>query len=933
MNRSSITLIVILLALFAPASALAQDYTCTQSATANGFTLACKPAKAATATPTPKATATPTKMPTIAPTATATNSPTPVPTSTATPTNTPTVAPTATPVPPTPTTLPTPVTTPVTPVTNAILNVPLLDVGAGSPMLDANNRAIIWAGQVGANTVYFDARIVGARDGVRIRVQTIDQRISSADTVTVILNGRSFQATWPVTSGWEIGERCGATTDDCRGWSAQFVPPLDWAALGGAPRSDEVWPLSIRVTGEGGASATWSGSVRWGVPDYAGVQPPSGATRVTTTGIDAMLGGAFDCGAPAYPDYFTKWGALNWLGSTQVNVQAQWDIADWPCYSKLATKWSLAGVPPNATIVSATLTYEQFGNAGYTYGDTLTTTLQAFEVSPLWDPATITWNNAPAPGENLSWLDVPEVPVSCEFNCVPPLARAMDVTELTRRALAKGQGEASAIIYTAAGQYHSGKYLWAIPVVSIWYTLPGQPTETPTSETTNTATPTPVPTATNTPVPTSTPSPTALPTSSPVPVASPTQTPVSGNFYYVSPNGLDTNPGAIVAQWATFNRAWQTLKPGDTLIVMDGTYKQTLWPNVRDGQPGKPITVKAMHDGQATIDAQGGAVAIKLGESWPGPIGNYFVIEGLVARNAEDVILIYGHHNTLRRVSAYDADTNSNSSIITVAWTHDVLLEDIIAAGTGRKNILIFTSNDVTVRRAFVQWTRWDGATFCQAGWPAGNGINPYSSNNILVENSIATGPFGARAINLTNQSETTVNQGNRILGSIAIGTYKQPDGSMYVYPLPTNPCNYQNPPTHYAGNRAGMGEITQGPQVNPIWRDVLITGFAQEGFVNSRPFGIGATGVTLDHATIYGNDLAGNGSREFVDDTGTVTVTNSKIEGMPQYQGEGARLSSRYIDGVLTTDPLWPWPMDARAQAELGINITAAMQPYLGAK
>jgi hypothetical protein len=36
-----------------------------------------------------------------------------------------------------------------------------------------------------------------------------------------------------------------------------------------------------------------------------------------------------------------------------------------------------------------------------------------------------------------------------------------------------------------------------------------------------------------------------------------------------------------------------------------------------------------------------------------------------------------------------------------------------------------------------------------------------------------------------------------------------------------------------------------------------------------------------------------------------------------------GARLAHRYIDGVLTNEPLWPWPMEARIQAELGISVT----------
>ena len=41
---------------------------------------------------------------------------------------------------------------------------------------------------------------------------------------------------------------------------------------------------------------------------------------------------------------------------------------------------------------------------------------------------------------------------------------------------------------------------------------------------------------------------------------------------------------------------------------------------------------------------------------------------------------------------------------------------------------------------------------------------------------------------------------------------------------------------------------------------------------------------------------------------------------------GEGARLTYQYVNGVMTTDPLWPWPMEGRIQAELGISVTAMM-------
>jgi hypothetical protein len=46
----------------------------------------------------------------------------------------------------------------------------------------------------------------------------------------------------------------------------------------------------------------------------------------------------------------------------------------------------------------------------------------------------------------------------------------------------------------------------------------------------------------------------------------------------------------------------------------------------------------------------------------------------------------------------------------------------------------------------------------------------------------------------------------------------------------------------------------------------------------------------------------------------------------MTSMNGEGARLTHRYVDGVLTDIPLWPWPMEGRIQNELGISVTDMM-------
>lgn len=411
--------------------------------------------------------------------------------------------------------------------------------------------------------------------------------------------------------------------------------------------------------------------------------------------------------------------------------------------------------------------------------------------------------------------------------------------------------------------------------------------------------------------------------------------------YYVAPDGDDDRDGTSeAAAWATFDRAWEALYPGDTLLLMDGVYRQTLRPNKRNGLPEHPITVKAVHDGKAIVDGQGGEVAIQLGDTWPGPVGSWYVLEGIVARNAMDVIIIKGSDNVLRRISAYDADVDGNSSVITVAWTDHITIEDCIAAGTGRKMILVFGASDVTIRRCLAHWERWDGQdpSYCGVSWPSGNGIHLYGGGpNLRIENSISMGPVPGRSIATTNQSDTQEMTDIEILGSMALQAGANLDGTPFDYPTPaTDGCDWKAPWSFYPGEINGFTIYGQGPTRNVTLRDVLAAGNGYVGFEIFRPTenSIGGQNVTLDHATLVGNATYGaypHGAPvpQVVEDS-ELTITNSNIAGTA-YQGEGARLTHRYVDGELTEEPLWPWPMEARALEELGFSMTDLAAQYLG--
>jgi parallel beta-helix repeat protein len=80
---------------------------------------------------------------------------------------------------------------------------------------------------------------------------------------------------------------------------------------------------------------------------------------------------------------------------------------------------------------------------------------------------------------------------------------------------------------------------------------------------------------------------------------------VSAATYYVSKSGSDTNPGTESSPWLTIQKAADTLKPGDTVLIRQGVYPEKVIP-ARSGTEGNYITYGNYASEEVVIDAQNG---------------------------------------------------------------------------------------------------------------------------------------------------------------------------------------------------------------------------------------------------------------------------------------------------------------------------------------
>lgn len=432
--------------------------------------------------------------------------------------------------------------------------------------------------------------------------------------------------------------------------------------------------------------------------------------------------------------------------------------------------------------------------------------------------------------------------------------------------------------------------------------------------------------------------------------------------YYASPDG--TGNGLSQSSPFRVSDFWAVAVPGKTLCLFDGEYTgydSTIRPPAGlNGIADKPITISALNDGKATINGQ---------NKWP-PVylqkNDYFIIKGINCCNG-GVILTNSNHNIIRRVCAWDAGLSANTEIFGIHYGEYNLIEDCAGWGTARK---IYQSsyggNHTTLRRC---WGRWEGST-CVG--PKMTYTIAYDNANMILENCIGTWSGEKMPASYTLMS----NNGKSYEG----WTYNYRHGK-WVSTYVTAPVIYTNYEVEHPRSIFGNDDTTNKHpyaqmfgclayiQATDIFAPNALI-FLQEmdtfNVVNTvaaiepgthltkYPFflltmgtgGIPAPGVvhnlTVSHLTSLGGTTSyfqtmwGGRAQWIVTDA--VQASSIAALGSSPYDGsQGATLCYRYVNGQLTNQPLWPWPMNERIKSAMlqsgrnPVDVTRTVEALLG--
>ncbi|MBN1263991.1 MAG: hypothetical protein JXA25_00755, partial [Anaerolineales bacterium] len=443
--------------------------------------------------------------------------------------------------------------------------------------------------------------------------------------------------------------------------------------------------------------------------------------------------------------------------------------------------------------------------------------------------------------------------------------------------------------------------------------------------------------------------------------------------FYIAPAGDDTHTGASTTDpWRTFTHALAQLQPGDTLCLLDGIYTQPLDIRV-SGTETQPLTIRALHDGQAVIDGEYLHAACQVKDS------QNVILEGVICRrSAGDVVLVVNAQRIIiRRVSAYDVRaTDCNCQAFGTNNAEDVLFEDAIAGGRARTSFTLYNSRRITVRRAYARWQ--EEPTSDSMG--VNNLMQIYGTNESLAENNVGTlagqtqnevlgwgvwnhiyntDPIASEntfigniAFDLTHAGffDTTCRwqtRHNTFLNNASInnrfGMWQRGDdsqiltnfihtgGEMGFFMRETSPDGECEPVDGFSLGSTLTGSVflsVQGPVFNILQTNIPKTLTHETNlYWDNESIEMELSGSESDTVDpVFNTERWGYGAYLFPD------PVSPRYSGGQDYAYLGADIRYRSEDGVETGEPLWPWPMEERICDELGVSVTWELSDQVSA-
>lgn len=238
--------------------------------------------------------------------------------------------------------------------------------------------------------------------------------------------------------------------------------------------------------------------------------------------------------------------------------------------------------------------------------------------------------------------------------------------------------------------------------------------------------------------------------------------------HYVGPEGNDSYVGTVSKPWASLQHADALAKPGDVVIILDGSYRGDIILQ-SSGTPGHPITYRAKNKRQAKIVGTGSGA----GSAVIGLNGGYTIIQDLdvTGTDANGIILAYSgsiaNHNQAIGNYVHDLVVPCNSDSGTA-----------IESGAG-DNYIGISHNDM-IGNLVANIKPFGG---CLGGHQA-SGLFAQTPYSVIADNVVINAGYGIQcwhaARNVAIVGNTLINN----LRSITVGAGDAPYGVVNDYTL-----------------------------------------------------------------------------------------------------------------------------------------------------